>query len=79
TQVGSMFGLYFGQGPIRGYGDVMACDASAFKHFFHAMLDRGVSLAPSAYEAGFVGAMHGGAEISATFDAARAAFASMRT
>ena len=74
TQVGSMFGLYFGSGPIRGYADVMTCDANAFKKFFHAMLDRGVYLAPSAYEAGFVGAKHGDAEIAATIEAARAAF-----
>ena len=75
TQVGSMFGLYFGSGPIRGYADVMACNAGAFKIFFHAMLDRGVYLAPSAYEAGFLGAKHGEAEIAATLNAARQAFA----
>lgn len=78
TQAGSMFGLYFGHGPIRGYADVMACDANAFKRFFHAMLDRGVYLAPSAYEAGFVGAKHGDAEIAATIEAARAAFAASK-
>ncbi len=75
TQVGSMFGLYFGEGPIRGFADVMKCDAERFKIFFHAMLARGVYLAPSAYEAGFVGAKHGEAEISATINAAREAFA----
>jgi glutamate-1-semialdehyde 2,1-aminomutase len=75
TQVGSMFGLYFGEGPIRGFADVMKCDAERFKIFFHAMLNRGVYLAPSAYEAGFVGAKHGEAEISATINAAREAFA----
>jgi glutamate-1-semialdehyde 2,1-aminomutase len=74
TQVGSMFGLYFGNRPIRGYADVMGCDANRFKIFFHAMLDRGVYLAPSAYEAGFVSAAHGEAEIAATINAARAAF-----
>jgi glutamate-1-semialdehyde 2,1-aminomutase len=78
TQVGSMFGLYFGNGPIRGYADVMTCDANAFKRFFHAMLDRGVYLAPSAYEAGFVSAAHGEAEIAATISAARAAFAACK-
>ena len=75
TQVGSMFGLYFGEGPIRGFADVMKCDAERFKIFFHAMLARGVYLAPSAYEAGFVSAKHGEAEISATINAAREAFA----
>lgn len=75
TQVGSMFGLYFGEGPIRGFADVMKCDAERFKIFFHAMLSRGVYLAPSAFEAGFVGAKHGAAEINATINAAREAFA----
>lgn len=74
TQVGSMFGLYFGGGPITSYDDVMRCDADLFKRFFHAMLERGVYLAPSAYEAGFVGGMHGAAEIAATLDAAKASF-----
>lgn len=75
TQVGSMFGLYFSEGPIRGFADVMKSDAERFKIFFHAMLARGVYLAPSAYEAGFVGAKHGEAEITATINAAREAFA----
>ncbi|HRK56965.1 MAG TPA: glutamate-1-semialdehyde 2,1-aminomutase, partial [Burkholderiaceae bacterium] len=52
--VGGMFGLYFGQQVPTSYAQVMACDAGAFKRFFHAMLDRGVYLAPSAFEAGFV-------------------------
>lgn len=78
TQVGSMFGLYFTTQPeIRGFSDVMACDADAFKHFFHAMLDRGVYLAPSAFEAGFVSAAHGEAEIELTLQAAREAFAAI--
>jgi glutamate-1-semialdehyde 2,1-aminomutase len=75
TQAGSMFGLYFGAGPINGYADVMSCDAAAFKRFFHAMLDRGVYFAPSAYEAGFVSAAHGEAEIARTLEAATEAFA----
>lgn len=75
TQVGSMFGLYFSSGPIRGYADVMKADAARFKRFFHAMLDRGVYLAPSAYEAGFVSAKHGDAEIEHTVHAARESFA----
>src|SRR5690606_33849430 len=65
TQVGSMFGLYFlgagGEAP-RSFAEVTACDTNAFKRFFHAMLDEGVYLAPSAYEAGFVSAAHGDAE-----------------
>ena len=78
TQVGSMFGIYFGAGPIQGYADVGRCDLPAFNRFFHAMLDRGVYLAPSAYEAGFVSAAHGEAELAHTFAAARESFAILR-
>jgi glutamate-1-semialdehyde 2,1-aminomutase len=76
AQVGSMFGLFFTRAEsVRSYAEVMACDAEAFKRFFHAMLARGVYLAPSAYEAGFVSAAHGGKEIALSLEAARAAFA----
>ena len=75
TQVGSMFGLYFGRGPIHTLADVGACDGERFKRFFHLMLERGVYLAPSAYEAGFVSAAHGTDEIARTVAAAREAFA----
>ncbi|MDP3857192.1 MAG: glutamate-1-semialdehyde 2,1-aminomutase [Stagnimonas sp.] len=78
TQVGSMFGLYFTDRPIRGYADVSACDLPAFNRFFHAMLERGVYLAPSAYEAGFVSAAHGEAELEHTLSAARESFAQLR-
>ncbi|MEQ1438387.1 glutamate-1-semialdehyde 2,1-aminomutase [Fontimonas sp. SYSU GA230001] len=78
TQVGSMFGLYFTQhGVPRGFADVTRCDVESFKRFFHAMLDRGVYLAPSAYEAGFVSAAHAEAEIGHTLAAAREAFAAI--
>jgi glutamate-1-semialdehyde 2,1-aminomutase len=53
----------------------MQCDRERFNRFFHEMLAQGVYLAPSAYEAGFVSAAHGTAEIEATLTAARAAFA----
>ena len=53
----------------------MACDKERFNRFFHAMLDAGVYLAPSAFEAGFVSSAHGDAEIAATIDAAEHAFA----
>ncbi|MFP5358143.1 MAG: glutamate-1-semialdehyde 2,1-aminomutase [Gammaproteobacteria bacterium] len=75
TRAGSMFGLYFSRGPIHGFADVMACDGEAFKRFFHAMLERGVYLAPSAFEAGFLSSCHEDAEIDATVAAAREAFA----
>ena len=56
---------------------VMQCDRERFNRFFHAMLERGVYLAPSAYEAGFVSAAHGAEEIRATLAAAREAFATL--
>jgi glutamate-1-semialdehyde 2,1-aminomutase len=76
--VGGMFGLYFRATPPTSYAEVMQCDKEAFNHFFHAMLDEGIYLAPSAFEAGFVSAAHGDAEISATLDAARRAFATLK-
>jgi len=72
--VGSMFGVYFRAVPPTSFAEVMQCDKDRFNRFFHAMLERGVYLAPSAYEAGFVSAAHGAAEIDATLAAAREAF-----
>ncbi len=73
--VGGMFGVYFRAVPPESYAQVMECDKNAFNRFFHAMLAQGVYLAPSAFEAGFVSAAHGEAEIDATIEAASAAFA----
>jgi len=73
--IGSMFGLYFRSSAPKNFAEVMQCDKARFNRFFHAMLERGVYLAPSAYEAGFVSAAHGSAEIDATLAAARGAFA----
>ncbi len=75
--IGSMFGLYFRDTPPRNFAEVMQCDRERFNRFFHAMLERGVYLAPSAYEAGFVSAAHGAAEIDETLAAAREAFATL--
>lgn len=75
--IGSMFGLYFRAAPPTSFAEVMQCDKDRFNKFFHEMLNRGVYLAPSAYEAGFVSAAHGAAEIDATLAAARAAFAAL--
>jgi glutamate-1-semialdehyde 2,1-aminomutase len=72
--IGSMFGLYFRAAPPTNFAEVMQCDKDRFNKFFHHMLERGVYLAPSAYEAGFVSASHGGAEIDATLAAARETF-----
>ncbi|MCX7897783.1 MAG: glutamate-1-semialdehyde 2,1-aminomutase [Rhodocyclaceae bacterium] len=76
--IGGMFGLYFAERPPTTYAEVMACDKQAFNRFFHAMLARGVYFAPSAFEAGFVSAAHGAAEIEATLAAAEAVFANWR-
>jgi glutamate-1-semialdehyde 2,1-aminomutase len=80
NHVCGMFGLFFTQEPkVLSYRQVMACDVGRFRRFFHRMLDAGIYLAPSAYEAGFVSAAHGEAEIAATIDAARRAFAGIAT
>ncbi len=71
NQVGGMFGLFFTQADsIHNFAQVMDCDVARFMLFFHGMLDEGVYLAPSAFEAGFVSAAHGDAEIDATIAAA---------
>lgn len=75
--VGGMFGLYFRNTPPQSYAEVMECDKEAFNRFFHAMLQEGVYLAPSAFEAGFVSAAHGAAEIGKTLEAARRVFGKM--
>src|SRR5262249_3463550 len=72
--IGSMFGLYFRASPPTSFAEVMQCDKEKFNRFFHAMLSRGVYLAPSAYEAGFVSSAHGAGDIDATLAAAREAF-----
>ncbi|MCC6194300.1 MAG: glutamate-1-semialdehyde 2,1-aminomutase [Burkholderiales bacterium] len=73
--VGGMFGLYFAARVPDSYDAVMTCDKERFNRFFHAMLDAGVYLAPSAYEAGFVSAAHSDADIAQTIRAAEGAFA----
>jgi glutamate-1-semialdehyde 2,1-aminomutase len=72
--IGSMFGLYFRASPPRSFAEVMQSDRARFNRFFHAMLEQGIYLAPSAYEAGFVSATHADGDIDATLAAARAAF-----
>jgi glutamate-1-semialdehyde 2,1-aminomutase len=76
--VGGMFGLYFSKAVPTSYAEVMACDKEAFNRFFHAMLDAGVYLAPSAFEAGFVSAAHTEADIAATVAAADKIFATWK-
>jgi len=78
NQVGSMFGMFFSEAEsVTCFADVNACDLPRFQGFFHAMLDRGVYLAPSAFEAGFVSSAHHDAAIQETLDAAEQAFASI--
>ncbi|WP_282247331.1 glutamate-1-semialdehyde 2,1-aminomutase [Stenotrophomonas sp. PS02300] len=74
NQVGAMFGLFFTDQKVETYTQATACDTAAFNRFFHAMLERGVFLAPSAYEAGFLSSAHDDSIIDATIDAAREAF-----
>ena len=77
-QRGGMFGLVFtDSGPVRSFAQVAAADVERFKAFFHGMLDEGVYLAPSAFEAGFVSAAHGESEIEQTLVAARKVFAKL--
>ena len=72
---GGMFGLVFTDAPsVRTFDQVAAADVKRFKRFFHGMLNEGVYLAPSAFEAGFVSAAHGDKEINATIAAARKVF-----
>tara|TARA_B110000858_G_scaffold166048_1_gene193058 strand:- start:17182 stop:18474 length:1293 start_codon:yes stop_codon:yes gene_type:complete len=78
NQVGAMFGCFFTEEKqISHFSQVMSCDAERFKHYFHTMLDNGVYLAPSAFEAGFVSSAHGDKEIQLTLDAAEKAFAAL--
>ena len=75
TRVGAMFGLFFTDAPtVDTYAQAVACDTAAFNRFFHALLERGVFLAPSAFEAGFVSSAHDATAIGATLAAAREAF-----
>lgn len=76
NRVGAMFGLFFTDRPaVTEFADVGACDNERFNRFFHGMLEEGVYLAPSAFEAGFVSAAHTEEDIAATVDAARSVFA----
>jgi len=75
---GGMFGFVFSDdGPIRRFEQVAAADMERFRAFFHGMLDAGVYLAPSAFEAGFVSAAHGDEEIGKTLEAAKKVLATL--
>ncbi|MDJ0805358.1 MAG: glutamate-1-semialdehyde 2,1-aminomutase [Gammaproteobacteria bacterium] len=79
NHVGGMFGLFFTEAEqVTDFAGATACDLERFKQFFHAMLERGVYLAPSAYEAGFVSAAHTDEDIQATIDAAAEALETLQ-
>jgi glutamate-1-semialdehyde 2,1-aminomutase len=78
TQVGGMFGLFFSQDShIASFAQVMQADQTRFKQFFHAMLELGVYLAPSAFEAGFMSMAHTDADLATTLACADQAMASL--
>lgn len=76
--IGGMFGIFFS--PLKTlstYEQVMQCNVAQFKTFFHSMLQQGIYLAPSAFEAGFISIAHGEKEIALTLNAAEKAFAQL--
>lgn len=75
---GSMFGVFLHDGPVRSFEEAGEADIPAFRRFHAAMLKRGVFLAPSAYEAGFLSVVHGDEEIDQTLEAAREAAEEIR-
>jgi glutamate-1-semialdehyde 2,1-aminomutase len=75
NRVGSMFTFFFAQGPVADYGSARRSDTARFAKFFHWMLERGIYLAPSQFEAAFVSAVHSDEDITRTVAAARDFFA----
>jgi glutamate-1-semialdehyde 2,1-aminomutase len=71
NQVGSMVSMFFTGGPVTDFGSAAASDSKAFKDFFWHMLSRGIYLAPSQYEAGFISTAHSEEDLQRTFEAAR--------
>lgn len=79
TQVGGMFGVFFSkEAQITNYQQATQCDIAAFKRFFHLMLEQGVYLAPSAYEAGFLSIAHSDDDLEYTIAAAKKAFLQLK-
>jgi glutamate-1-semialdehyde 2,1-aminomutase len=77
SHVGSMFGLFFSAEPVRDWDSAKRSDTARFSRYFRKMLEGGVYLAPSQFEAGFVSTAHGAAEVAATVKAAERAFAGL--
>ena len=79
NHAGGMFGMFFiDDSTVTRFEQVMKCDVERFKRFFHSMLDQGIYLAPSAFEAGFVSIAHGRTELGKTIAAAQVAFKTLR-
>jgi glutamate-1-semialdehyde 2,1-aminomutase len=74
NRVGAMWTWFFTEGPVRNYDEAARSDTAAFGRFHRAMMNRGVWLPPSQFEAAFLGMAHGEAEVQATIEAAREAF-----
>ena len=78
NQVGGMFGMFFtDQAEVSSYQQATKCNIDAFKRFFHLMLQQGIYLAPSAYEAGFLSLAHSDSDLAATIDATKRSFAAL--
>jgi glutamate-1-semialdehyde 2,1-aminomutase len=75
ARVGTMFGLFFSDVPVTSWRTAKSADTERFAAFHRAMLDAGIYLAPSQFEAGFLSTVHGDAEVEATIAAAEAAIA----
>ena len=75
NRIGSMLTMFFHPGPVESWDDVAAADSQAYAAYFHRMLEGGVYLAPSAFEACFVSLAHGETDLQQTAEAARAALA----
>jgi glutamate-1-semialdehyde 2,1-aminomutase len=78
AHAGSMFGFFFQREPVRDFAGAKGSDVACFRRFFHAALDRGVYLAPSPFEAAFMSAAHGDAEVDAALDRLDAAMREAR-
>ena len=74
SNVGGMFGMYFSENVPTTYEAVMECDREKFNRFFHVMMNQGINLAPSAFEAGFVSSAHSENDIQQTIAASKEAF-----
>ena len=74
---GGMFGFFFADRPVRNYDDALASRGSLYPRFFRGMLEKGVYLAPSPYEAAFVSTAHSDADLERTLDAFRFALSNL--